>query len=214
MKARREMMNEKLWLSLLLLTLLIAASGCKSGTPPANTPNATANNASAPAASNANGANAPAASNANPATGGNVATGAPKSPLDGIVKASAEPVEVRAGGTADTAVRLSIASGYHVNANPATERFLISTALAVKPEEDMRAEKIAYPKPLTKKFAFAEVPLAVYEGDASITFTIRAARNAEPGQRSLAARVRVQPCDDEKCYPPMTVETSIPITIR
>jgi len=44
--------------------------------------------------------------------------------------------------------------------------------------------------------------------------TVRVPRDAAPGQHALAARLRVQPCDDEKCYPPTTIETSIPVTIR
>jgi len=190
MKAERGMIKKTVFLSL----LLVALPACTSNTPPANAP-ANAANASAPANANA-------------------ATSASKSPLEGIVRASAETVEVRAGQTAEASVRLAITSGYHVNANPATERFLIPTSLEVKPEAGITVDKIVYPEPLTKKFPFAEVPLAVYEGDARITMTVHAPRDTAPGQHMLGARLRVQPCDDEKCYPPTTVETSIPVTIR
>ncbi|HEX8632784.1 MAG TPA: protein-disulfide reductase DsbD domain-containing protein [Pyrinomonadaceae bacterium] len=193
MKPARARMKRKVCASLLLS--LAASSACTSHAPAPS-------NANAPAQLNAN-ASAPSNANA-----------APKSPLAGIVRASAENVELRAGETAEATVLLAITSGYHVNANPATERFLIPTSLEVKPEAGITAERIVYPKPLTKRFAFAEVPLAVYEGDARITMTIRAPRDAAPGAHALAARLRVQPCDDEKCYPPATVETSIPVTIR
>ncbi|HEV2880794.1 MAG TPA: protein-disulfide reductase DsbD domain-containing protein [Pyrinomonadaceae bacterium] len=170
---------------------------------------------SASCAGNSSTTNAPVNSaNASVPANANAATNAPKSPLEGIVRASAENVEVRAGETAEASVRLAITSGYHVNANPATERFLIPTSLEVKPEAGIMVDKIVYPQPLKKKFAFAEVPLAVYEGDARITMTVRVPRDAAPGQRTLGARLRVQPCDDEKCYPPTTVETSLPVTVR
>jgi len=199
MKAERAKVNKRVYTSPLLLlvaSLMVAAlSACASNT--TTTTNTPANSVNAPATSNAN-----------------AATGAPKSPLEGIVRAGADTVEARAGGTTEAAVRLLIADGYHVNANPATEKFLIPTSLEVKPEAGITAGKIVYPKPLTKKFPFAEVPLAVYEGDTRITFTLRVPRDAAPGQHALAARLRVQPCDDEKCYPPTTVETSIPVTIR
>lgn len=197
MWAGGERMYKKFWLALLLL---VPVSACTSGTPTTNAP---ANQASA-----ADPSTASAPSNAN------AATPASKSPLEGIVKASAESVEMRAGETAQATVRLDIASGYHVNANPATEKFLIPTSLEVKPEAGINADQITYPKPLTKKFPFAEVPLAVYEGDTSITLRVRAPRDAAQGQHALAARLRVQPCDDEKCYPPTTVEASIPVVIR
>jgi DsbC/DsbD-like thiol-disulfide interchange protein len=180
---------------LVLVTLAVAVSCACAGN--SSTPNAPAGSANASAASNAN-----------------AATPAPKSPLEGIVSASAEQVEARAGETVGATVRLSITNGYHVNANPATERFLIPTSLEVKPSAGIVVDKIGYPKPLTKKFSFAETPLAVYEGDARITMSVSVPRDAAPGQHSLAARLRVQPCDDEKCYPPTTVETSIPVTIR
>ncbi|HEX8129493.1 MAG TPA: protein-disulfide reductase DsbD domain-containing protein [Pyrinomonadaceae bacterium] len=182
---------------LVLVALSTALSAC-GGNP--STTNAPVNSTNA--------ANASARSNAN------AATNAPKSPLEGIVKTIAENVEVRAGGATEASVRLIIADGYHVNANPATERFLIPTSLEVKSEAGITVDKIVYPKPLTKKFPFAEVPLAVYEGDARITMTVRVPQGTAPGQHALAARLRVQPCDDEKCYPPTTVETSIPVTIR
>ena len=198
MKTRGASMNKKLYLSLLVVALAatLLSSACADNSTPAN----------------ANSQNASAASNSNaPAT---TATPAPKSPLDGIVTASAEPVELSAGKTADVNVRLSIADGYHVNANPATEKFLIPTSLNVKPDAGITVGKIAYPTALRKKFRFAEVPLAVYEGDAVIKLTLSAPRDAQPGQHRLAADIRVQPCDDEKCYPPTTIKTGVEVTIR
>jgi len=175
----------------LLVTLSACANDSSQTNAPANAPNAVAN------------------ANANAA-----ATPAPKSPLEGIVSASVERVELSAGGTAETGVRLKITSGYHVNANPATEKFLIPTSLEVKPEAGITVDHIVYPKSLKKKFPFAETPLDVYEGDAVIKFTVRATRDIAAGEHTLRARVRVQPCDDEKCYPPSTIETSLPVTIR
>jgi DsbC/DsbD-like thiol-disulfide interchange protein len=141
-------------------------------------------------------------------------TPAKKSPLEGIVSASAERVEISPGATAQAKVRLTITSGYHVNANPATEKFLIPTSLEVVPQAGITAEKLVYPKPLTKKFSFSPAPLAVYEDEATINLTLRAARDTPPGQHLLPAKIRVQPCDDEKCYPPNTIETSVPVVIR
>jgi DsbC/DsbD-like thiol-disulfide interchange protein len=163
-------------------------------------------------AGNSSQTNAP--SNASNTASASNANAAPKSPLEGIVSASTEPVEMRAGGAAETSVRLSITSGYHVNANPATEKFLIPTALNVKPEAGITVDKVAYPKSLKKKFSFADVPLDVYEGDAVIKLTLSAAGDAKPGRHTLRTDIRVQPCDDEKCYPPATLATAIEVNIR
>ncbi|HZH30771.1 MAG TPA: protein-disulfide reductase DsbD domain-containing protein [Pyrinomonadaceae bacterium] len=183
--------------ALVIVALSGALSACGGNSSTANAPVNRANDANASAPANANTAKA-----------------APKSPLEGIVAVSAENVEARAGGTAQAVVRLAITSGYHVNANPAAEKFLIPTSLEVKPEAGITVDKIVYPKPLTKKFSFSKVPLTVYEGDTRITMTIRVPPGIAPGQHTLAASLRAQACDDEKCYPPATANTSIPVTIR
>lgn len=176
--------------------LLLALSACARDSATTNAP--------------ANATNAPAAAaNANAAT-----TPAPKSPLEGIVRASVERVEMRAGERAEASVRLAITEGYHVNANPATQKFLIPTSLSVNPEAGLTVEKIAYPKPLKRKFPYADVPLDIYEGDALIKLTLNAARDLKPGQHTLRAELRVQPCDDTTCYPPSKITTGVEVTVR
>jgi DsbC/DsbD-like thiol-disulfide interchange protein len=174
--------------------LLFALSACAQNSTPTNTP--------------ANSTNAVAASNAN------AATPAPKSPMEGIVRASVERVEMNAGETAEASVRLAIKDGYHVNANPATEKFLIPTALSVAPEAGITVGKITYPKPLKRKFPYAEVPLDIYEGDTVIKLTLNAPRDLKPGQHTLRTEIRVQPCDDTTCYPPSKITTGVEVTIR
>lgn len=137
-----------------------------------------------------------------------------KAPPAEVVRASAAAVELRAGGRAEAEVRLEIAEGYHVNANPPTHKYLIPTQLDVAPEAGLTFGQPAYPAALTRKFEFDQQPLAVYEGEVSIRLPVRAARDAAPGGRALRAKVRAQPCDDRACYPPRTVETAIRLTVR
>lgn len=189
-------MNKKVCAPQFVLLLLVALSAsCASDSSPTN--------------ANAGSTNAVAATNANVAT-----KASQQSPLEGKVSASVERVEIRAGEAAETNVRLSIANGYHVNANPATEKFLIPTAVNVKPEAGITVDQIVYPKPLRKKFPFAEVPLDVYEGDAVIKLTLKAPRELRGRQHTLRTDIRVQPCDDQMCYPPATIATAIEVTIR
>ena len=164
------------------------------------------------------GGDAPPAAPANPATSTNAA--APNPPANPtqlkpseVVGVIADEVDVRAGGAAVADVRLSVTRGYHVNANPATEKFLIPTEIKIEPSEGITAGAPTYPAAATKKFSFSEKPLAVYEGEVSIKLPLRAQASAAKGQRKLRARLRYQACDEEKCYPPTSVDASIPITI-
>jgi len=157
------------------------------------------------------GCNRPATSGGSPTPGSSPAA----------ISSSAEVVKVRAasvsfpsGGKIDATVLLSISSGFHVNANPATFSYLIATELTPGKAEGITAGPPSYPGAIKKKFQFAEQPLAVYEGDVQIKLPLRAEKNAPTGPRPLPLAVRVQACDHEKCFPPATVNATIAVDVK
>ena len=131
-----------------------------------------------------------------------------------VVTVEAPPVEINAGASAETTVRLKIDHGYHINANPASFSYLIATELNVPKADGISAAKVSYPEPLTRKFSFSEEPLAVYENEAGLKVTLLADASAKHGQTSLPAKLRIQACDDQVCYPPGTIDVWIPVTVR
>jgi hypothetical protein len=131
-----------------------------------------------------------------------------------VVKTATQPVEIAAGSSGEAIVRLTIQNGYHINANPPTYPYLIATVLEAPPANGVSLGKVAYPKALSRKFVFAEKPLAVYEGDTEVTATIKADKSAQPGQQSLAAKLRIQACDEAVCYAPGTLDLVIPVSIK
>jgi len=147
------------------------------------------------------------------------ATGAPAPmpspiPPEEMVRVNAARVEARRGAGAGGEVRLAITDGFHVNANPASEKYLIPTELKIEPAEGIEIGAVVYPESVTRKFSFADKPLAVYEGEPRIRFALKLTPGARAGEQTLRARVRFQACDDEKCYPPRTVETSVPVRVN
>jgi DsbC/DsbD-like thiol-disulfide interchange protein len=143
-----------------------------------------------------------------------VSPAAQKITSEGVVKASAEHVEIPAGGSAEATVRLTIQSGYHVNANPPTFPYLKATALEISPADGVSVAFVTYPKAVNKKFAFAEQALAVYEGETDLKVTLKSDKTAKIGERSIPARLRIQACDDQVCYPPGTLELAIPVNVK
>jgi DsbC/DsbD-like thiol-disulfide interchange protein len=133
---------------------------------------------------------------------------------ESVVKVGARPVEIPAGGSAEAVIQITVQSGYHINANPPTYSYLKATALEVSSANGVSVDSIGYPKAINKKFAFAEKPLAVYEGETELKATLKADKSAKPGQRSISARLRIQACDEEVCYPPGALELAIPVNIK
>jgi hypothetical protein len=139
------------------------------------------------------------------------------------VKITAAPVSISSGGSAEAVVTLSISPGFHINANPATFPYLIATELKAIPEPDnpIATETPVYPSPVKKKFVFADQPLAVYEGDAIIRLPLHFAsagksyvRVTSGAHLSQPITLTVQACDEEKCYPPATLNSTISVTVK
>lgn len=138
-----------------------------------------------------------------------------------VVKITTPPVSIAAIGSANAVVNLLISPGFHINANPATFSYLIATEVvhSADPDEPLVTGKPVYPAGIKKKFAFAEQPLAVYEGDVAITLPLQlpSVNYLHPGKGahlSLPITVKVQACDNEKCFPPATVNATIPVEVK
>jgi len=131
-----------------------------------------------------------------------------------FVSATASDAVLAPGGSADAVVTLTIQNGYHVNANPPTFPYLRPTELVVQTGDGISIGLITYPTPISKQFSFEPKPLAVYEGKAEIKVMLKAKPTAATGPRSLPAALSVQACDDKVCYPPGTLQLSLPLNVK
>jgi len=132
-----------------------------------------------------------------------------------VVKATPEELTLAKGESGYANVRLQIQNGYHINANPPSFSYLIGTELQLQPAGGISVDFISYPDPVTRNFSFApDGPLKVYEGATIVKPMIKAASSAETGKHNLSAKLRVQACDEQVCYPPGTIDLTIPVTVK
>jgi hypothetical protein len=131
-----------------------------------------------------------------------------------FVKATAAEAQVAAGGSSEAVVTVAVQSGYHVNANPPSDAYLKATEIIVTPADGLSVGFIKYPTAVKKKFSFSAKQLAVYEGEVPIKVLLKAGAAATKGTHQLTAKLNVQACDDQLCYPPGTLEVTIPVTIK
>lgn len=156
--------------------------------------------------------NAPAGNQ--PATVANQSTAQPTPQAQDVVTATADETRIRAGGKGEANVTLKIIEGYHVNANPPSDKFYIGTEIIAEPQGGIKPGRPAYPPGESKKFEFSQQPLLVYEGDVSLRLPLTVAADVEKGRHNLAARIRVQPCNDEACLPPRDVKADISVLVE
>lgn len=138
----------------------------------------------------------------------------PRITSQSVVNVTAEPVEIAAGQSNEGVVKINTQSGYHINANPASFAYLKATELDLQDTPELIVDYIYYPNPQVKKFAFSEQELKVYEGEIQLKVMMNAEQAAPKGPRTMPAKLNVQACDDKVCYPPATIDVSIPVTIK
>jgi DsbC/DsbD-like thiol-disulfide interchange protein len=131
-----------------------------------------------------------------------------------VVTARPQEATLALGESGDALVRLQIANGYHINANPPSQAFLKPTEIELKPAEGISVEFIKYPDPLVRTFSFSETQLKVYEGDTELKLRLKADKSATPGKHNLSAKLRVQACDDKVCYAPGELDLVVPVSIK
>jgi len=117
------------------------------------------------------------------------------------------------GERARLAVQLDVAAGYHVNANPPTEDWLIATAVALEEADGITIVDAFYPQAEEKEFGFWSGPLRVYEGAVVIGVIVEIEAGAVLGGRDLKVAVTYQACNDDACFAPTEARTSIPVRI-
>jgi hypothetical protein len=125
-----------------------------------------------------------------------------------------DEVKLDAGGKGEAAITLDIAEGFHVHSNPASDKFYIATEVKAAPQEGLTPGKPAYPKAVTHKFEFSETPLSVYEGRAVVRLPLSADKAVAKGRHTFNATIRVQPCNDQVCFPPREINAPIPVVVN
>jgi Disulphide bond corrector protein DsbC len=131
-----------------------------------------------------------------------------------VVEATPEELTLAKGESGYANVRLQIKNGYHINANPPTFPYLKATELELTPANGITVDFVSYPDALTKKFSFADEPLKVYEGETIVKAMLKAGPSTPSGRHNLSAKLRVQACDDTVCYPPGTMDLSVPVAVK
>ena len=73
---------------------------------------------------------------------------------------------------------------------------------------------MTYPKPSLEKYEFAEKPLSVFTGDFELVANFKVAANAPAGPGAAVGKLRYQACSDRACFPPKTVDVTVPYQIQ
>ena len=131
-----------------------------------------------------------------------------------LVRVQAAPLEAKAGGQSLVRLALTIAPGWHVNANPPALDYMIPTEVKLGGGAGLTIGRPVYPVAKRVKLSFEETPLLVYDGATEITVPIEVAATAPGGARSLTGQVKFQACNDQVCLAPASVPFTIALKVQ
>lgn len=120
---------------------------------------------------------------------------------------------ITSGSEAEFAISMDIDDGWHLNAHNPPLDYLIGVKLEMETSNRAIVSDIQYPKPLQKKFSFAEEILDVYEGTSHVLLKAKSSSNLEKGSYTLKGQFTIQACSDEVCLPPSDIELEFPFTV-
>ena len=130
-------------------------------------------------------------------------------PSDAVVAATVE-VKGKSDEGFNIELQLNIAAGWHINANPAGQDYLIPTTVELDVNTSVEIVDIVYPKGRSTRFAFSDEPLNVYEESLTIPLRLKQKRNVTREKNiPITLKLTYQPCNDTECLFPETLDISL-----
>jgi len=126
----------------------------------------------------------------------------------------ATPDKTRRGRSVKASVEMDIPAGLHVQSNKPLDKFLIATKLEIEAPQGVNFSAPMYPRPVLRNLKFSKGKVAVYEGKATIRFNVTIPASFNGNSAELKGRLRFQACNDESCFPPVTREVKIWVSVQ
>jgi DsbC/DsbD-like thiol-disulfide interchange protein len=124
-----------------------------------------------------------------------------------------QEVRISIGETEEISIDVTIKEGYHVQANPVNDDFLIPTAIETKSSKEIVPGTPIYPPGKSFILKGTYDTLLVYDGMFSIKLPIRLLFNAHQGEYTIEGKLHYQACDSIRCFVPRSVLFTIPIKL-
>ena len=133
--------------------------------------------------------------------------------LAALVSVSAAPVQVKPGTDTELHVKVQVTEGWHVQANPPSEDYLIPTKLDLAAADGIAIDKVSYPA--AKKFHLqgSNKEFNVYDGSFDVVVKLKLPAQLAPGEHKLKGELGYQACDARSCRPPTSAPVEVTLTV-
>ena len=131
------------------------------------------------------------------------------------VKAKIYPYfdKLERGGKCPVAIELTIAKGWHINANPASPDFLIATEITIKSDQKIKMTTVKYPEHELLEVEGQKEATHVY-GDKVMVYALLEIDAGETAEKAeLEVEIKFQACNSRTCEPPDAIKLKGKLTL-
>ena len=130
-----------------------------------------------------------------------------------IVTVKAPLAQLAAGSSGEVIVSVEVAEGFHVQANPAADEFLIPLSLEFETPEGVSVGDPRYPKPEKHTLTGSEQVLLTYHGKIDVPLQLKVSADVGQGPQTLNGTMRYQACDRRTCRSPQSVKFTLGLRV-
>jgi hypothetical protein len=136
--------------------------------------------------------------------------------LPPVVAVETPAVRLAPGGRGDVAFVARIREGFRIQANPASQPFLVPAQLDLGSDPRLDVGPACYPPGKPHRLEGTDEALSVYEGEAVIRVRIGVGPDVAPSTRDivLQGRLRYQACNATMCLRPAEVGVTLRVGVR
>ena len=124
-----------------------------------------------------------------------------------------EPVTVATGNGSTIRVPVRVADGHRVQANPASNEFLVPLTLGIEDAEGLVFSPPVYPMSEPYLLEGADDLLLTYVGEFEVVVPVSATDAAAAGDHSVVGELRYQACNSRMCLFPASVRFELEIVV-
>jgi hypothetical protein len=123
------------------------------------------------------------------------------------------PVKMVDGSSSFARIPVQVADGHRVQANAASNEFLVPLQLEIEEADGLVFGPPVYPEAEPYRLEGADEDLDTYAGEIEVVVLVSTTDNAAPGDRNVVGRLHFQACNARMCLFPASVPVELQIVV-
>jgi hypothetical protein len=134
-------------------------------------------------------------------------------PTTPVVVGHVARVALAYGTPSEIRIPVRVATGFHIQANPASNQFLVPLALELAPVLGFAFGEPVYPQSRPYRLEGTDEDLNTYEGMIEIVLLLTVTDAVPPGKYVIEGSLQFQACDSTTCMFPSSALVSIVVEV-